>query len=249
MAVLDPDNTTVSDICTAALQEAGVVGMGQTPNNSELLDAQARLQWMLQQWNIKRYLVYRLASQAFVSTGADNYFIGPGADFNSPNTRPDKIENIILRQNVNGGLSVDYPVKLLQAKEDYANIALKGMKGFTTTAYYEPDFPNGVLFLYPIPLAAVYTIVVTYKLPILSTFTDLTSDIVLPYAYFWPLVTNLALALMNKYGMRLSPGNTLPTRAKDGLATLRASNTQIPALRIPSQLRGGGRYNIFSDNN
>jgi hypothetical protein len=60
-------------------------------------------------------------------------------------------------------------------------------------------------------------------------------------------VTNLALALMNKYGMRLSPGNTLPTRAKDGLAVLRGGNTAIPTLQIPSQLRGGGRYNIFSD--
>jgi hypothetical protein len=250
MGYLDPDNTTVNDICTAALQEAGVVGIGQVPVGVELLDAQARLQWMLQQWAHKRYLVYGNLILSKTSTGANSYTVGDGGDFDTgPGSgRPDKIEAAFLRQLVTTQANqVDYPLELIQSQEDYSRIALKGLKSFPSYVFYDPTFPLGTLRAYPVAQNAIYglNIVVKQQLPL--QFAALTTVVALPYEYFWAIVTNLALALMNKYGMRLSPGNTLPTRAKDGLAVLRGGNTAISTLQIPSQLRGGGRYNIFSD--
>jgi len=46
-------------------------------------DAWARLQWMLQQWERKRFLVYHLRDYSVVSTGAISYTFGPQGQFNS----------------------------------------------------------------------------------------------------------------------------------------------------------------------
>ena len=75
MSQLDPTKTTVGDICTAALKECGAIGVGQTPLAEDINDAWARLQWMIQQWERKRYLVYHLVTLSVVSTGAQTYTV------------------------------------------------------------------------------------------------------------------------------------------------------------------------------
>src|SRR5208337_994298 len=118
MVQTNPAGTTVHDICRAALKECGAIGVGQTPLAEDITDAQTRLQWMLQQWERKRWLVYHLVDFSIVSTGQVSYSIGPGGNidtnsggnqfnnqFNSQfgpagtvSVRPDKIESAFLRQ-------------------------------------------------------------------------------------------------------------------------------------------------------
>jgi len=56
---LVPLQTSVYDICYAALKECGAVGQGQTPTGEDLVDAWTRLQWMLQEWGEDPFLVWR----------------------------------------------------------------------------------------------------------------------------------------------------------------------------------------------
>lgn len=83
MAELDPFNTTLGDLCTAALQDCGRLGIGQTAQAEDMTKAWARCQWMLQGWERKRWFVYHLVTYSVVSTGATSYTFGPGGQFNT----------------------------------------------------------------------------------------------------------------------------------------------------------------------
>lgn len=83
MSELTPGNTTLGDLCTSALQECGRLGVGQTALAEDINKAWARAQWMLQEWERKRWLVYHLVTYSKVSTGQVSYTFGPGGEINT----------------------------------------------------------------------------------------------------------------------------------------------------------------------
>lgn len=268
MTQIDPGDTTVVDICRAALKECGAIGVGQTPLSEDINDAWTRLQWMLQQWERKRWLVYHLVDVAIVSTGATVYSIGPGGNidtnqnanpfnnqFNNqfgPSTkvsvRPDKIESAYLRQLVlSQPNQIDYPLTILQSREDYNKIALKQLNSFPSYIFYDTAWPLGFLYPWPIPQAAIYEVHVTIKEQLPVQFLNTSSVFNLPYEYYNAMVLNLAIRLRPKYGIATFQGDMLPGLAKDALAVLRGANTQIARLGMPPELSRPSLYNIFSD--
>src|SRR5258705_11190128 len=128
MAVLDPANTTMGDILAEALKGSGRVGLGQTALGGDAILAWTYLQWMLQQWERKRWLVYRVVNLSKVSTGAVTYSIGPGADLNTgaSSVRPASVQSAFIRQvTVAAPNQPDWPLELLQSRQDYDRIRLK----------------------------------------------------------------------------------------------------------------------------
>lgn len=83
MSELVPTNLTVSDICNMALQESGRIGIGMTAQAEDINKAWARLQFMLQEWERKRWLVYHLVTYSIVATGQTSYSFGPGGQINT----------------------------------------------------------------------------------------------------------------------------------------------------------------------
>lgn len=175
---LDPTNTTVGDLLAQALKECNRIGIGQQPSAEETLDAMTRLQWMLQEWERKRFLVYHLVDYKILSTGAQFYTIGPngqintgpGGDFNQDfgndfnNTqlpqnpyggpRPDRLEAAYLRQVTQSQPNqIDYPLQILESREDYSRIALKQLQSFPDSIFYDPAWPLGLIYPWPVPQA------------------------------------------------------------------------------------------------
>lgn len=366
--IVTPDNTTVGDICLAALKECGRIGVGQTADAETITDAWARLQWMLQQWERQRWFVYHLIDLAVVSTGSLSYTVGPGGQINTsiqsawglvggqiapqgsgtgyavgdtitllggaiitvlglanpwgpafgpafgppapgpvllfavtspgsypgtlPTTltqtatsgqgqgfsltpkwqavspaaspgrsvRPDRLERAFLRQfnqslpqtsqpNFAGSppLFIDYPLELLESREDYDNIALKQLVSFPSYAFYDSAWGLGNLFIWPVPNANIYEVHVTVKEQLPPAFATLATTFCLPYEYYGAILYNLALRLRAKYAIPPPPGDMLPGLAKDGLAVLRGANVQIARLQMPRSVVRPGLYNIFSD--
>jgi hypothetical protein len=264
--ILDPSNTTVGDICNAALRECGAIGVGQTPTGDDLSDAQARLQWMLQQWERKRWLIYHLVTFSVVSTGAQSYSVGPGGDLNtqpSPfnfqfnsqfgangarSVRPARIESAFLRQLVQSQPNqIDYPLEQLQSREDYNLIALKQLQSFPGFFFYDPAWPLGSIFPWPVPQANIYAVNISILEQLPIGFATQAIPINLPYEYYAAMYLNLAIRLKSKYGMRLEPGDPLVSLAKDSLNVLRGANTAIARLQMPKDMQRPGLYNIFSD--
>lgn len=261
---------TPQDIVTFSLKAAGVLGVGQTALAEDNSDTFAALNAMIGVWNRRRWLIYHLIDTAVVSTGAMSYTVGPGGSFNIP--RPPRLEAAFFRQIVNAGQSsgsnpfspafnpqfgpsgsstnsgtnvVDYPLEILQSREDYNQIALKSLISWPTYIFYDASFPMGNVFPWPVPQASIYSLHIT-TMETIRTFNSFSQTINLPPEYFETLWTNLTIRLGAIY-----PGASVTddTRAlaKASLATIESANTQIPRLRMPGGFSRPALYNIFSD--
>src|SRR5215510_12008309 len=268
MSQLDPFNTTAGDIASASLRECGAWGVGQTPLALDIEDAQARLQWMLQQWQRRRWFVWHLVDYSIVCNGSLSYSIGPGGDINTnalynpvidgfdpptanASARPNRIESAYLRQIPDGGgqpNAIDYPLTLLFSREDYADIALKTLTSFAGYLFYDSAWPVGRVYPWPVPSGgALYELHVLIKEILPPNFAVLNTPFNIPFEYYDAMMLNLAVRLRPKYGIVAQPGDALPGAARDALNTLRLGNYQIARLQIPGDVARPQLYNIFSD--
>ena len=266
MSQIDPSNTTAGDIASAALRECGAWGVGQTPLADDIQDAQARLQWMLQQWERKRWFVWHLVDYSKVSTGATSYSVGPGGDFNTNalynpvtdgfdppvpgnvTTRPNKIESSFLRQLTQSQPNqIDYPMTIITSREDYNRIALKQLQSFPGYVFFDSAWPVGRVFPWPVPQPTIYELHLTIREQLPAKFATLATVLNVPYEYYSAMVLNLAVRLRPKYGIVPLQGDHLPGLARDSLNVLRNDNYQISRLHMPGDLVRPQLYNIFSD--
>ena len=89
--------TTPGQIIGLALLDCGVLGQGQIATATDTNNALTRCNWMLSEWNRKRWLIYNLVDTLIPCTGQISYTVGPGGDFDIP--RPDRLEDgCYLRQ-------------------------------------------------------------------------------------------------------------------------------------------------------
>jgi len=234
--------TTALDIINLAFKDAGVLGVGQTMLADDINDALTRLNMMISQWQVKRWLIWHLVDKSVVSTGAQSYTVGPGGDINVT-VRPDRLEKAYFRL-LTGSQNVDYPLALLASMEDYSRIALKSLVSFSQCIFYDSSYPLGRIYPWPVPQASIYEVHVLLK-DVLSTFPDLTTSFSFPPEYLGALHYNLVVRTRAAYRMPDDP--VLAGLAKDALETLRSANAQIPSLVMPDNLVRPGVYNIYSD--
>lgn len=273
ISLLDPISLTCGDLCKQALRECNAVGVGQTPLAEDINDAWFRLQTMLQQWERKRWRCYHISEYTTgPSTGQTTpYTIGPGqqidtntqnpwnAQFNNQfgggqvtSARPNRIEYAFLRQITNtqagpGTNLVDYPLRVLQSREDYSKIALKTMVSFPGCVFLDTDWPVGKLYCYPVMQANIYALYVGIRCQLPIAFATLATKFILPFEYYAAMLYNLAVRLCPKYGIAVTP--EMAVLAKDSLNCLDTGNAQIAALGVPSMLTRPGIYNVFDDRN
>jgi|ERR1700742_217021 len=235
--------TTPQDIITQALKKSGILGVGQTAQYEDLNDAFQDLNDMLAQWQRQRWLIWHLVTTGITSTGAQSYTVGPGGDFDI--ARPDRIESAFLRQIITTQPNeVDYPLDIIEAREDYNRIALKTLGTFPRYVFYDAAYPIGVLYPWPIPQANTYQVFISTKAS-LTQFTALNQDIVLPPEYIAALKWNLAVRLRPSYQLPEDPQIT--ALAYSSLNIIRNANAQVPRLAMPDDLVKNGNYNIYSD--
>lgn len=218
-----------------ALKAAGALKPGQTAPVADVADAYALLQQIVGQWARKRWLVPHLADVAvLLPAGAGSLTIGPGGDVSR--VRPDRIEAAFLRSRPGVANPLDYPLDVIDDREDWNRIALKSMRGWPAVLFYDTGFPLGTLNLYPTPqLAGAWELHLSVKDGV-GAFGDLDAPISLPAEYEAALLYNLAARLRPHYG--LPPEPALTTLALDALNTIRRANTQVPRLRMPPGLPG-----------
>lgn len=235
--------TTPYDIINQALKKSGVLGVGQTAQAEDINDALADLNDLLSMWNVERWLVYHLVTVSVLSTGAQSYTVGNGQDFDV--ARPDRIESAFLRLvNATEPNQVDYPLQIIESREDYDLISLKRLGTFPTHIFYDSDYPVGRAYPWPIPQANMYEVHISLKQH-LSAFTSIYQDVSLPAEYINALKWNLAERLRPSY--QLPRDEQVSAFARGSLAVIRGANAQIPSLLMPNDLTRNGRYNIYSD--
>lgn len=234
--------TTPVELINLALKQSGVLGVGQTASAEDVADSFKLMNMMLAQWQTDRFLVYHLVTNSKACTGQQSYTIGIGGDFNIP--RPDRISSAFVRLTVQSYPNqVDYPLTLLQAREDYNRIAVKGQGAMPTALFYDSAYPLGNLFPWSVPDNQYTLYVTTYEQ--LQKFATPFEDIVMPPQYEEAIMWNLAGRLRPMYG--LPPEQTITALAKASLNSLAGSNTQIPTMTVDPILTSRGKYNVYSD--
>lgn len=235
---------TARDLLELALFDAGIVGDGQTASAGTMDKAFARLNMMLAQWQVERWLVYRLETFGVVSTGAQSYTVGPGGDIDVA-VRPDRVENAFQRQlRQSPPNQVDTPLGLIFSREDYNRLAVKQLTSFSSYLWYDNAYPQGRIYPWPIPQAAIYSIHISLK-TVLSQFVNLADDVVLPNEYYNAIRMNMAVELRDAYD--LPPKQVAVKLALKALSVIRGANAQVPRLTMPSGLTRPGIYNPYSD--
>lgn len=240
--------TTPQSIISLALRAAGILGVGQTALAADNQDAFDVLNGMMGQYNTKRWLIYHLLDIKVTTTGAMSYSVGPGCDFNVP--RVDRLEAAFFRQFVSaipGQNYVDFPLDILQSREDYNDIALKELTSWPQAVFFDSGNPTGTVYPIPIPLQnGTYELHLTIK-EHLPQFASFTQAVNLADEYTEALWTNLVIRLCAIYpGAVLTPA--IEGLAKASISSIRTANTQIPRLQMPVILTRPPLYNIFSGN-
>jgi hypothetical protein len=239
----------VQQLLTNSLVDAGVVGIDEAIEQPVLNRAFTQANWLLAQWARHRRLVYRIQDYGFVCTGAQTYSVGAGQTVNI-NPRPDRMEYAFLRflnSQTNNGLPVDIPLELITSHEDYSRIAVKTVGTLAWRIFYDPVWPVGLLFPWPVPQATIYEIHVGFKV-VLPRFQSLQSKILFPPEYEAAL--NYSLAKILRVTSQMPPDPMLNSLARNALNAIALANTAMPTLSMPKPLRIRQRsYDYRGDSN
>jgi hypothetical protein len=242
----------VSSIIYQAQRIAGVLHMpGFTGSPEDMNDGLLRLNAIIDQWAARKAYAYSETFQQFTLTPNHNpYLIGPAVtappDF-KVTARPIRLEEngaTLILTNVTPNVDVPLTVR---TGDWWNNQRVKTLTtNVPTDVYYEPDFPNGTLFFWPVPNFAygirlrLWTFV--------TQFSSTAAQLIAPPAYLEALIKTLAEQLVLMYGTIMPP--SLPTEAVRARAALMGNNSKSP--NIPSADYGttGGRstsdWNYYS---
>lgn len=220
--------TTARDIIKSALRKISVIGAGQTLDSTEANDALNNLNAMLAVWSIKGNMIYTESRETFTLTTAGSYTIGSGADFDT--VRPIRIVTAYVTSN-----GTDYPLTIINETQ-YAKISDKTQTGTPSYIFYDGNYPEATIKLWPVP-SNVQSITIYSEKP-LSEFASLDTVYSMPPEYRQALENNLAVHIAPEYEKEAS--QTIKSIAMETLSLIRSQNTKnnpprstIDAPRIP----------------
>jgi len=213
---------TALDLIEKALHLVGAKDPLEPATAQEAADGLDSLNALLDSWNTDRLFVYRIATTNYTwPSGAVSKTVGSGGDINI--TRPVRCEDSYVVDN-----GITYPVKSIP-KESYDGIPLKGLSvNYPQWLYYDPAFPLGSLYLYPIP-ASNLALTLSYWSQF-SSVAAITDTLSLPPGYWRALTYNLAVEIASEYGMNVPPG--VITVAANSAGKVKRLNAPQPMSRL-----------------
>lgn len=236
--------TTLGDIVTMALREVAVVAMADAPDGDEMTTGLFLAAELYDAWNGSEQSQFTEQFLSFTLTpNLQPHTIGLTA--NAPTlvvttNRPVRIlgANLVLNQftpNVNQPLDLwDRAAWLAQPVQQLATqnpLAL----------YYEPSWPNGSIFLWPVPTRA-YGLQLEVMTPLASIVQ--TAPFTLPPSYQQAFRLTLAESMVGPFTVPMP--QSLPGRALEARARCFANNTQVPRIRCDAGFGRGVRRSNFN---
>lgn len=224
--------TTVADILSLALKDAGIIAAGETASAEDTQDAFATLNQMLGLWQTDGLSVYAQQETSFNASGAATYAIGTGATVDT--TRPVSIESAFYRDG-----SIDYPITVLNSFEQFQDITSKTQSGTPYVLFYRATAPSGTLHVWPQPASGTIHLTTLINLP---EYTATANDLTLPRSYELAVRFNLAVMLSATMGSPLR--REIGAMAVSAKKLLQRKNTRIPTLKMPNAVMRDRYFNI-----
>lgn len=207
---------SVRDLITASLRLIEEAGSGEGITAEQAQDGFDALVTMLDSWSVDPRVLYTLSRENFaLQSGVASYTIGSGAVFDT--ARPLLIDSAFIRYN-----GIDYPLEIVEAR-NYALISSKSLNGLPQQIYYDADYPQGTLTLYPVPDQA-YQLHLYSRKP-LDAFTDIGDLLIMPPGYARALKFNLAVEIAPEYGKQ--PPQTVVYIAAQSRSAIENANSAL----------------------
>lgn len=238
---------TYKDLAFDALKEVGIYQAGDVPAPEDLTDALSMLTRLIDNCNADDRAIYAEAFPTYTLTPSlSPHTIGPTAATWSATQRPEALlgANLIIPGSAaNANTRID--VRDWQWWQAQSVPTLTS--AYPTDVYYQPDWPNGSLYFWPVPTVA-YDVQLAVRLVLDAAFNANTT-FSLPPGYRDYLTTTTAMALLSQYGAAARPTPNLAQRALRAEQRVFGANSLVPRIRtaqsgVPTGAESGTRTNF-----
>lgn len=240
--------TTFRTIATEAAQELGAIAAGEVLDAADASVILGKIRRLLNNWNADRRAVYATAFDTYTLVpNTSPHTIGPSGATWTATIRPVSLEgaNLVLS---NGGTPTNLQIKVRDAQWWLAQTVPTIATTVPTDVYYQPDWPNGKLYFWPVPTAAYDVQLMTRVL--LNDVPDLDTTFTLPPGYHDAIVLSTTEACTgNLFGVALTPD--LVQKAREARSRIFDNNDTDPRLKTKDsgmQASSGrrGDFNFWS---
>ena len=216
---------TALDVIKRSMRLIHVLDSEEEPTASESQDGLNALNDMIDSMSIDNSFVYTIRTDTLTWTASnESQTIGASGDFVA--TRPIDIHGSTFYTDLNGN---DYPLIQVATRSGYMSIVDKGTTStLPQVMYYEPSFPNGTIYMWPVPNASI-TIELASREQ-LGSLAALTTTFSFPPGYKQALVTGLAEELAAEFGVAIPP--EVQKSAHKARVRLKRVNRLIPISKV-----------------
>jgi hypothetical protein len=236
---------TAKDIIQDSLELLGVYGPGDQMSAADAARSLSVLNDMIDVWSNESLACFAWHTTSFqFQPGVSQYSIGTGGTIND--IRPLRVSNdagsaYLLDVNDNR-----YPMDVLDQMSWNLRVTASINSDLPDTLFYDPQFPLGLINIWPTPNLAYYCYFSSYLQ--LGDFASLTSAFNLPPGYKRAIVTNLALSLKPYFtGSQIDPLVIEEARQTKGSVKRNNLRSQRSVYEPELIARGSATYNIYSD--
>lgn len=239
---------TALSIITTSLQEIGAYSPGDTIDDSDAELALDLLNQMLEYWSTESLSCFAILEQNFpLVVAKQQYTIGTTGTPDVTATRP-----VRLIQGPGAAYAKDaggqrYEVEVME--RDRWNLIgfLGATSNVPSTIFYDPQFPLGVLNVFPIPNAAGMTLYFD-SFQQLTALANLATAFSFPPGYKPTVQSNLSVWL-GPFFKNATVSADVKRRARITLMALKRANRRTPIGQLDSAVisRAQPTYNIFTD--
>lgn len=225
--------TNAIDIITGALRLISSSTPGEAIDGNEAAEALVVLNQMLAAFSMEWGLINVTTAESFpLVVGQTSYTIGSGGNFNT--VRPDTIFNQWIYDT---NAAIRYPLKQL-ADNQYNAIPLNTIQSIPKALYYDPQYPLGIIYIYPTAGLTTYQLNLESYKPIMQ-FTTLTTSMNLPGEYFKALKYLLADELAPEYGYEIQPNSRIDQNINKSRDLMKARNFKRAVANFDAGLNMG----------
>ena len=205
----------------------------------------AELNQMLDEWSNESLTCFANVEQTFpLVIGQNSYTIGAGGNINK--TRPLTINTgpgaaYLVDSNSNRSA-----INVIEQDQWNQIGLLTETSDLPDTLFYDPQFPLGIINIFPTPSAA-YTVHLDSRLP-LAEMLYLQLAFTLPPGYMSAIKNNLTLRLWPYYKQG-DPTGLMMKQAADSLGNIKRTNIRVSPSPYDSAIvsKAQSTYNIYTD--
>lgn len=230
---------TARDLITRSMRLCHILDSGEEPTADEANDALTALNDLLDFMSIPGLFIYASRKDDVSWTGGQQTrTIGASGNFNI--TRPTRIEDSTYFTSESGE---DYPLQILRTTQAYTAILDKTTQsGMPEYLYYEPSYPQGTLFIWPVPSSTLT--IHLYSQEQLEQAASLSATISFPPGYKELLTAELSARLCPEFGVAMPPElSDMRRRAAQAVKRMN-KKTVHSSIESPGM---GKNYSIYSD--